>query len=137
MTAAAAELQKSIFGALTGEAGLLAALGGPRIYDHVPTNVAFPYVTFGRTSVFDWSTSTESGTEHLFTLHVWSKAKGKDEVHALMERIRERLHDGQLVIDGFDLVNLRLEFVEARFNDDLAVYHGMLRFRATIEAVAG
>lgn len=136
MTAAAAELQRAIFGALTGDAELRAALGGPRVYDHAPANVAFPYVTFGRTSVFDWSTSTENGTEHLFTLHVWSKAKGKEEVHALMERVRAILHDGTPALAGFSLVNLRLEFVEARFNDDLAVYHGMLRFRATLEALA-
>lgn len=136
MTAAAAELQKSIFGVLMGDADLVAALGGVRVYDHAPANVAFPYVTFGRTSVYDWSTATESGTEHLFTLHVWSKAKGKHEVHALMERIRSLLHDQPLMMDGFELVNLRLEFVEARFNEDLSVYHGMLRFRAAVEATA-
>ena len=60
-------------------------LVGTRIFDHAPANVAFPYITFGRTSVYDWSTGTESGTEQLFTLHVWSKAKGKKEVLEIME----------------------------------------------------
>ena len=42
MTAPAAELQKAIFEALAADAGLTTALGGPRIHDHAPANVAFP-----------------------------------------------------------------------------------------------
>ena len=51
----AVELQKAVFEALAGDAAL-AALIGTRIFDHAPANVAFPYVTFGRTSIYDWST---------------------------------------------------------------------------------
>ena len=83
----AAELQKAIFEALGANAALT-ALVGARIFDHAPANVAFPYITFGRTSVYDWSTGTESGAEQLFTLHVWSKAKGKKEVLEIMELAR-------------------------------------------------
>ena len=74
----------------------------------------FPYITFGRTSVYDWSTGTESGTEQLFTLHVWSKSKGKKEMLEIMELARETLHDAALDLDGHRLVNLRLEFSEAQ-----------------------
>ena len=133
MTAPAAELQKAIFEALAADAGLTTALGGPRIHDHAPANVAFPCVTFGRTSVYDWSTGTESGTEQLFTLHFWSKAKGKKETLDLMDLARACLADRALALDGHHLVNLRLEFAEARYDEDLAVHHGLLRFRAVTE----
>jgi len=124
MTAAAADLQKALFEALKGDAAL---------FDHAPASVAFPYITFGRTSVYDWSTCTESGTEQLFTLHVWSKARGKAETLAIMEIVRRRLGGGALALDGHHLVNLTFEFAEARFDEDLSVYHGLLRYRAVME----
>lgn len=133
MTAAAADLQKALFAALEGDAALVAALGGARIYDHVSANAAFPYLTFGRTSIYDWSTGTESGTEQLFTLHVWSKARGKREALAIMEIVRQRLDVGPLALDAQHLVNLTLEFAEVRYDEDLSVYHGLLRFRAVTE----
>lgn len=133
MTSAASELQKAIFAALQSDAGLVAELGGPKIYDHAKSDVAFPYVTFGRTSVYDWSTGTEIGTEHLFTLHVWSKAKGKKETLDIMQHIEGRLHDQPLAMSGFSLVNLRREFAETRFDEDQSVYHGLVRFRAIVE----
>ena len=106
MTSPALELQKAVFDALAGDAALTTALGGARIHDHAPANVAFPYVTFGRTSIYDWSTGTETGTEQLFTLHVWSKAKGKKEALELMELARARLEAGGLTLSGQSLVNL-------------------------------
>lgn len=130
----AAELQKAIFGTLGANAALT-ALVGTRILDHAPANVAFPYITFGRTSVYDWSTGTESGTEQLFTLHVWSKAKGKKEALEIMEAARQTLHDAALELEGHSLVNLRLEFSEARYDDRNEAHHGLLRFRAVTEEV--
>ena len=132
MTAPAAELQKAVFTALGGDASVAAAVGS-RIFDHAPANVAFPYIAFGRTSLYDWSTGTESGTEQLFTLHVWSKAKGKKETLDIMEAARAALDDQALDLAGHRLVNMRLEFSEARYDEDLSVYHGLLRFRAVTE----
>src|SRR5690606_17131679 len=111
MTAASADLQKAMFETLAGDAALAALLGGARIFDHVPTDAAFPYVTFGRVSVFDWSTSTESGLEHLVTLHVWSKAKGKKEAFAILDAVRKVL-EAPLTLDSQHLVNFRFEFAE-------------------------
>jgi len=135
MTASAIDLQRAIFKALSEDAALVAALGGPRIYDPAPANVAFPYITFGRTSTYDWSTGTEIGSEHLLTLHFWSKAQGKAEAAELMELARQALGDGELAMERQRLVNLRLEFSEIRFDEDLTLYHGLLRFRAVMEEV--
>ena len=135
MTSPAVELQKASHATLAGDAALTAALGGAKIYDATPPNVAFPYISFGRTSVYDWSTGTESGTEQIFTVHVWSKARGKTEALEIMEAVRALLEAGELTLADHQLVNLRLEFAEARFDEDLSVYHGLLRFRAVIEAV--
>jgi hypothetical protein len=137
MSAPAAELQKAIFSALGADSALVAALGGPHFYDKPPKNVVSPYVTFGRTSVYDWSTGMEIDTEQLFTLHVWSKAKGDAEALEIMVIIRVRLADSLLPLDDRDPVRLKSEFFELRYDDDLAMHHGLARFRATAEAAIG
>ncbi|PSJ61342.1 DUF3168 domain-containing protein [Pseudaminobacter soli (ex Li et al. 2025)] len=133
MTASAVELQKAIFSVLEADSALIGLLGGAKVFDRAPDDQPFPYLTFGRTSVYDWSTGTEKGSEHLFTLHVWSKAKGKKEALEIMEAARKRLDAGSLALDSHHLVNMRLEFAEARYDEDLAVHHGLLRYRAVIE----
>lgn len=133
MSSATAELQKAIFARLADDSALATVLGGVRIHDHAPANMAFPHVTFGRTSVYDWSTSTESGAEQLLTLHVWSKAKGKKETLEALAAIEAALAPADLGLDGFRLVNLRLEFQDIRYDEDIAVHHGLLRYRAVTE----
>lgn len=132
MIAAAADLQKAIFSALGAESALTALLGGAKVFDRAPANVRFPYVTFGMTGIYDWSTATEKGAEQLFTLHVWSKTQGKKETLDIMEAIRVGL-DGPLALEAHRLVALRLDYSEARYDEDLLIHHGLLRFRAMIE----
>jgi hypothetical protein len=136
MTAPAADLQAAVFAELGGDAALLAALGGERIYAQAPADVAYPYIGFGRTGVYDWVTSTEKDTEQLFTLHIWSKAKGEAETVTIMDLARARLTDRVMALDERQSVELKLEFAEARYDEDLAVHHGLLRFRAVATAPA-
>jgi hypothetical protein len=133
MASPAVDLQKAIHGLLTADAALVAKLGGQKVFDATPPNATFPYVSFGRTSIYDWSTGTESGTEQLFTIHVWSKAKGKTETLEIMETIRQLIDAAPPELEDHALVNLQLEFAEVRFDDDISVHHGMLRFRAVME----
>jgi hypothetical protein len=130
---APAELQKAIFAALEADQALTALLGTGRIFAQAPANVAFPHITYGRTSIYDWSTNTEKGNEHLFTLHIWSKAKGNKEALEIMEIARARLDGAALPLDEHHLVNFSLEFAEERYDEDQAVHHGLLRFRAVTQ----
>lgn len=130
---AAIELQKAVFARLAGDAALAALLGGPKIYDHAPAGVAFPYLTFGRISVFDWSVDEGAGAELFFSLHAWSKARGKSEALAIVERARALLHEAGLELDGYGLVNLRAERADTSFVDDIDTHHARLSFRAVVE----
>jgi hypothetical protein len=125
-------LQQSLFAALVADAALTALLGAGRIFDDVPEGTAFPYVTLGPSTLRDASTGTEEGTEHTFTVHVWSAARGKRETHAILSAIRAALHDAPLALAGHRLVNLRHELSEVRRAPDGAV-HGTARFRALTE----
>ncbi|WP_152045374.1 DUF3168 domain-containing protein [Aureimonas psammosilenae] len=136
MFAASAELQKSVFKALASDAAITSLLGGPKIFDDAPERVSFPYLTLGRSTVMDWSTGTEDGAEHILTLHVWGRGGGKAETYAIMHEVTTKLHDAHLPVDGHRLVNLQLQFAEARREPDSPNFHGILRFRAVTEPVA-
>lgn len=131
-----AELQTTIVSTLTHDPALRARLGGPKVFDRVPERAVFPYLTLGRTAVVDWSTGTEDGSEHILTLHVWSKGGSKQEAYEIMDMVSNALHDQALPLTSHRLVNLQLQFAEARQEPDSPAYHGILRFRAVTEPLA-
>jgi len=136
MASAAWALQKSVFSAVAADGGVTALLGGARLYDDVPPGAAYPYVTFGQSSVRDWSAGDADGHEHIFTLHVWSQAAGRKQAHEIMGALKAALHDRPLALEGHSLVNLRHEFSEARRDHDGETYHGIVRYRAVTEPAA-
>ena len=136
MSSAGFALQKAIFEKLTSDAPTLAALGGPRVHDDAPARTEFPFVTFGQSSERDWSTGSDEGYEHLVTLHVWSRARGRREAEQVIAAARAALHDQDLLLSGHRLINLRHEFSEARRDSDGETFHGIARFRAVTEVEA-
>jgi hypothetical protein len=136
MATAGWALQKAIHGALTASAPLTTLLGGAHVFDDVPRDAAFPYLTFGQSTLRDWSAGGEEASEHILTIHVWSQAPGRKEAHAIMGTVRGVLHDQALALDGHRLVNLRHEISEARRDADGETTHGIVRLRAVTEPTA-
>jgi len=130
------ELQKSLHSALVNDTALTSLLSGAKIYDDVPQGTPFPYVTIGESTVRDWSTGSEAGSEHILTLHVWSRAKGRKQVHEIIDVMTAKLHDMNLPVSGHTLVNFRHELSEARRESDGETYHGIVRYRAVTEPAA-
>lgn len=135
MTSSSWALQKAIHAHLIADAGLNAILGGPRIYDDVPRVPVFPYVTYGASTVRDWSTGTDDGDEHVVILHAWSRSAGRKPVHELLGAIEASLDQQPLVLDGHRLITLRHELTDVRRDGDGETWHGQLRLRATTEAL--
>jgi hypothetical protein len=123
MTLASAELQRAVFERLT-QAGL-------RVFDGVPVGSPLPYVSFGRASAVDWSTSTEKGEEHLFSLHVW--ARGRKAAQEMAGSVKAALDGVGPVLGACRLADLRFVQAEFRDADGLGLREGILRFRALIE----
>lgn len=126
-------LQKSIYEALSADAAVTGLLGAGRIYDDTPQRSPMPYLTFGQSTLRDWSTGTDAGDEHVLTLHVWSRAEGRRQTHEIMRALRNALHERALTLEGHHLVNLRHELSEARREPDGETYHGIVRLRAVTE----
>jgi hypothetical protein len=83
---AATEAQKWIKDTLTGDATLMGLVTG--IYDHVPENAAFPYVTIGETFPTPFRTHSRDGESQLQRIHVWSRYEGFKEATAIAERVK-------------------------------------------------
>lgn len=133
MSSPGLELQKAIYQKLKADPPLVALLGGAKVYDDAPQRSEFPYVTFGQSTVRDWSTGSDKGHEHIVTLHVWSRVAGRRQVHAIIGAIEVALHEQALLMNGFRLVNLRHENSYARREPDGETYHGTVRYRAVTE----
>ncbi|MFO1169356.1 MAG: DUF3168 domain-containing protein [Hyphomicrobiaceae bacterium] len=129
-------LQKAVFAALAADAPLTGLIGASRIHDDAPQQAAFPYLTLGQSTARDWSTATDDGAEHVLTIHVWSRAAGKKEAHAIMRAVRQTLHDQPLTLEDHRLVNLRHELSEATRDTDGETVHGIVRFRAVTEPLS-
>lgn len=129
-------LQKAVYEKLSADSALTTMMGGMRIHDDVPRGLEPPYVTLGQSTVTDWSTGSDQGHEHVLTLHVWSRERGRRQVHEIMGGVRSALHDAALAPEGHRLVNLRQEFAETRRDPDGETYHGIVRFRAVTEEVS-
>lgn len=126
-------LQEQIHTILTSDAAVTSLLGGAYVYDHVPRGADFPYVTFGRSTMSDWSTASDTGAEHVITLHVWSEAGGRKQTLDIMEAMRSALAEADIALSGHRLINFRHEFSEARREDDGETLHGIVRVRARTE----
>ena len=91
-------LQRGMYQTLASSTELGALLGGTRIYHDSPQAATYPFISLGESMLRDWSTGTEDGAEHLLTLHVWSRAGGKKQVHDIIEAIKSALHDQPLML---------------------------------------
>ena len=133
MAAATLALRAAIHAALLSDTALRAALGGPRIYDTLPREAAFPYVLLGDTRLSDASGDAAPLQEHLLTLHAWSRQGGHSEAHSIAAILQQALHDAALNLVGHRLVNLRTTSADIRREAGGRTYHALVRFRAVTE----
>jgi hypothetical protein len=129
------DLMQALFLRLKTDASLSALLGGVGLLEQANDKAAFPHVTYGRTSAFDLDTGADNDGDQLITLHVWSKAQGEAETRLIMDSIKARLDGAAFSIGSRGQTRLSLEFAEARYDEDLTVHHGLLRFRALTQEV--
>jgi hypothetical protein len=135
MLPAPAALRAAIYQALVADAALSAALGGARVYDEVPRDAAFPYVTLGDARISDASGDDGPTQEHQLTLHAWSRQGGHKQAHVITGALLQALDDVALQPSGHRLVNLRFALADIRREADGRTYHALVRFRAVTEPV--
>jgi hypothetical protein len=126
-------LRKAIRARLSGDAALVAVLGGAKVYDEAPPGVEPPYVLFAETQIRDWSTSEARGAEQLFVISAISTQRGASEALGVAERLVDLLDEAPLALQDHRLVDLRHLASETRREQNGRFARVNLRFRATTE----
>ena len=128
------ELQGAIVARLKADATVTALIAG-RIYDSVPANGTFPYVTIGPVDVVADDADCLTGLEVAQQIDCWSRAVGFPEVKKIVDAVRAALHDQEgampLASNGMALFEHRNTRI-VRDPDGLTS-HGILGFEAAIE----
>ncbi|MEM1104061.1 MAG: DUF3168 domain-containing protein [Pseudomonadota bacterium] len=132
---AAWALQSGLYAALAGDPGLQALLGDPaRIFDDPPVDAIFPFLTIGESRETDWA-GAPTGLAHTVSLHVWSRYGGRKEVKDVFGAVYDVLHDADLTLAGYRLINLRFVFSDVFRKQDGDTFQGVMRYRAVTEAL--
>tara|TARA_Y100000592_G_C5219867_1_gene198951 strand:- start:34 stop:441 length:408 start_codon:yes stop_codon:yes gene_type:complete len=124
-------LQSAIYSTLNGDSNLTSTLGAG-IFNDVTEGTNTPFVTIGDDTASEYDTKDLDGTETTINIDVWSEYKGSKECKQIMDRIHDLLHDSNISVTGFNLVNLRFEFSDIIRDPDGVTRHGVMRFRAVI-----
>lgn len=139
MTWAPTETQKTVYSILTSDEDLAALLGGTcRVFDRVPDNAPFPYLTMQIKPWTDRGNHTFEGLACELTIHAWyrengeTRGRGDLEVQKIQKRIDELLHSTDPCVDGWDIVGLRRSFIDILKDPDNVTLHGVQKFKLMI-----
>jgi hypothetical protein len=130
MTWAQSELQETLYSTLTGDAPLMALITG--VYDSaaVPEYTVFPYVTIGENQMENRSNHTWRGWSSNVIIHVWyqEQGRGRKKVQDIQAEIDRLLNAQDICVDGWNIVNLRLQTVDVIIDSDNVTLHGIQIF---------
>lgn len=132
MTWAPTETQKTIYETLTVDLTLMGMVAG--VFDSVPDNQAFPFITLQIKPWTDRGNQQYEGLSASLTIHVWYRGPGRGdlEVQKIQKRIDELLHNQHLCIDGWNIVGLRRSTIDILVDPDNVTLHGVQVFNLMI-----
>lgn len=130
MTIGQFALQQTIYTALNVSA--LTNTLSCAVVDDVQLDQSYPFITLGEETTIDYGTKNQNGGETTLNLHIWSQYKGSKECKQIMDKVHDLLHDIDLTVSGFNLINLRFEYSDIVRDPDGSTRHGIMRFRAII-----
>lgn len=123
-------LQEAIYSALNVNA--LTVDLSCAVVDEPTNDQSYPFVSIGDARADDYSTKDLDGGEYEITFDVWSQYKGSKECKQIMDKIHDLLHDSNISVTGFNLINLQFDFSDILRDPDGVTRHGVMRFRAII-----
>ncbi|MDZ5077868.1 DUF3168 domain-containing protein [Nesterenkonia sp. HG001] len=127
-------IQAAIYQALTGDAELMAEVTG--VYDHVPKNTEFPYISIGETTVTPGGAHDRFGSRSTITIHGWSTYHGKREISALANHLVRILDHQPLEIEGLHTVYVHHAQTVTQTEQDNDIRHVACRFSIETEHAA-
>lgn len=124
-------LQRAIVTILNADADVKALID-LRVFDDVPPNVDFPYVSFGPSQDTSDDADCITGYEVFQQIDVWSRELGFDECKTVSHAVRKALHLTTITQDGMTF-EIEHRFTNTNRDPDGLTSHGVLSFRALID----
>lgn len=117
------------------KAGSVNTLVGGRIYDYVPDNKQYPYVTVQEVSTdLDW-THDRDGEQLRITVDIWSRYRGFKEAATIAAAVRAELAGVAHALTSFDANSIPAEALALRDPDGITRHIPMdFRFWARSKA---
>lgn len=128
------ELQMALV-ALLKTPDVLPATVGDRVYDRVPLNAAYPYISLGDGQVLPDKADCIDGSEVFVQIDVWSRAVSYGEAKTIGKAVVAALDDqeDELSVEGFAVIVFELQSVQYLRDPDGVTRHGAITFRALIQ----
>lgn len=131
------DIAKAIHAALSANASVQDSLGQPpRLYDAVPEDPIFPYLTYGALRSEDLGGDGVHLMSHQMTLHIWSRYSGRAETLHVIEAVKAVIEDKDALSSY--LVETALVSATTLYTDilrapDGRTHHGLLRLSLLTE----
>lgn len=122
-----------VYQALTNAAGVMAIATG--VYDDVPKDVVFPYITIGDAKFTALDTDTRAGVELDIIVNIWSTHKGRKEVQKLQGAIYTTLNRAALSFPGYHFVTCDFVSSDTMVEPGGKIRHGVQVFRIFLTEV--
>lgn len=132
MASPSLELWGAVVAALKGDAAV-AALVGDRVYDRVPVDAPFPYLSIGDT----WETEDDAdcldAVEIGLRVDAWSRTVGGAEVRRIADAVRRALHNAELTLIENAIVMIEHRRTDTLRDPDGLTQHASIELSATVE----
>lgn len=115
-----AEVQKALVTRIKAATAL-------EVYDNVPANASFPYVTFGNITALSAASKDVRFFEYSVTLHIWDRSNGSISVRNIMTDITTNLDNTTLAMSNNN-PSVYFQSSTVIKDPDNVTNHGVLRF---------
>lgn len=126
------ELQGEIVKRLKADPGVSALVAG-RIYDSVPGNAVFPYISYGPSDTTSDDAECITAFSIFVQLDAWSRAVGYPEVKKIADAVRRSLHQAPLNLPTNALVFLQHDQTRVLRDPDGLTSHAAMSFESVVE----
>ncbi len=127
------ELQAAIVGTLKNDAGVQAVVG-QRVYDEVPPNPTFPYISIGDNQVLPDKADCIDGTEIFWQIDGWARDQTFPMPKQISKAVVAALDDKEITLTGYAAVVVELNTINYLHDPDGITRHVAINFRFLIQA---
>ena len=123
--------------ALSTDSDVRSVLGDvPRLYDYLPEDPLFPYLTYGPMRTVDIGGDEAALHSHILTLHVWSRYGGRAEAINILRAVSQVVLTRAFELGDIHLIRRHILYSDILRAPDGRTLHGLLRLSITTDSTA-